>query len=320
MPAYEPTIDRTTLLEGPAHIIFSKPETKANWLYCWCRDNVTFHLVHKPKEMVVSGYGSIDDPRMDEIVEIDFTPAGNFSEALFDWLFGGVFTLKPGQSIFASTDSPVWLHTLDGQLWTVANARVTQFPTLRFGAGGPRFEGAAKITGVIKKSTARTTVGALFTAPAAETFTAVPAGTEWQNLPCRAIWDLAADIEIMTDEKGWSLKAGHTMSPRYNPDVGTFDFRVDSVSVEASCRPINVNDATLISAAVIGASRALGQSSISGSLTLAEANPGLTAVLYGARLVSKPQVYGEKDARSGELTWSAYPIAGTHAAVDITPA
>jgi hypothetical protein len=320
MPAYAPTIDRTTLLEGPAHIIFDKAVLKADWKYCWCSGNVTFQLVHKPKPMPVSGFGDIDDPRMDEYVEVDFTPAGNFSEALFDWIFGGVFTLKPGASIFASTDTPVYLHTLDGQLWTIANARVTQFPALRFGAGGPRFEGAAKLTGVIKKATARTTAGALFTAPASETFTAVPAGSEWQHLPCHAVWDLATDWDIATDDKGWTLKAGHTLSPRYNPDLGTYDFRVDQVAVEASCRPINYTDANLISAAVIGSSRALGSSSVSGSLTLAEDNPGLTAVLYGARLVSKPQVYGEKEPRAGQLTWRAFPVAGTHAAVDITPA
>ncbi len=320
MPAYAPTIDRTTLLEGPAHIIFDKPVTKGDWKYCWCNGNVTFQLVHKPKEMAVAGFGPVDDPRMDEIVEIDFTPSGNFSEALFDWMFGGVFALKAGQSIFPSTDAPCYLHTLDGQLWTVANARVTTFPKIRFGAGGPRFEGAAKITGVIKKSTARTTAGALFTAPASEAFTAVPAGTEWIHLPCQATWALTSPVTIVTDDKGWTLTAAHTISPRYNPDVGTYDFRVDQVRVEASCRPISLDDADLIAAAIIGSSRAIGQSSVSASLTLAEDNPGLTAVLYGARLVSKPQVYGEKDPRSGELTWRAYPVAGTHAAVDITPA
>lgn len=318
--SYAPTIDRTTLLEGPAHIIFSKPATKADWLYCWCKDNVTVHLVHKAKEMPVAGFGNIDDPRMDEIIEVDFTPANNFSEALFDWMFSGVFALKPGQSIFASTDSPVYIHTLDGKLLTIANARVTQFPTIRFGAGNARFEGSCKITGVIKKSVARTTAGALFTAATSEDFTAIPAAANWQHLPCLATWGLTAPITIMTDEKGWSLKAAHTISPRYNPDVGTYDFRVDQAVVEASCRPINVTDTDLLSAAIIGASRALGQSSVSASLTLAEDNPGLTAVLYGARLVSKPAIFGDKEPRSGELTWRAFPVAGALAAVDITPA
>lgn len=318
MATYEPSFDRSTLLEGPAHILFDKPATKEDWKYCWCRDTVTVHLLHKPKEMPVSGYSSIDDPRMDEIVEVDFTPAGNFSKAMFEWMFSGIFALKPGASIFPAADAPVWIHTLDGKLMELANARVTQFPTLRFGTGNARFEGTAKITGIIKKSTARTTAGALYTAPVAEQFTAVPNPTDWMHLPCKATWGLAAPLTIMTDDKGWSLKAAHTISPRYNPDVGTYDFRVDQAVVEASCRPISVSDAVLISATITGASRALGQSSVSATLTLAEDHPGLTAVLYGARLTTKPMAYGEKEPRSGELTWRAYPVAGVLAAVDQT--
>jgi hypothetical protein len=320
MPAYAPTLDRTTLVEGPAHLIFDKTGLQAAWKYCWCAGNVSFHLVHRAKPLPVAGFGDADDPRMDEVVEIDFTPAGNFSEALFDWLFAGVFALKPGQTIFGAADTPVSLHTLDGQLWTVTNARVTQFPAIRFGAGGPRFEGAAKITGVIGKGLARTASNALFTAPASVAFSAVPAAADFLHLPCNAVWDLATDIAIMTDAAGWTLRAGHTISPRYNPDVGTYDFRVDQVLVEASCRPANVSDATLISAALIGSSRALGASSTAGTLTLAEDNPGLTAALYGARLVTKPQVYSENEPRAGELTWRAYHTASGLCSVDITPA
>lgn len=318
MPAYTPSIDRTLLLEGPAHIIIDKPALQANWKYCWCNGNVTVHLIHKPKPMPVSGFGDIDDPRMDEYIEVDFTPAGNFSAAMLAFLFGGVFALKPGQSIFASTDSPLWIHTLDGQLLTLANARVTQFPTLRFGTGNTRVEGSAKITGIIGKGLARTTAASLFTAPAAVAFSAVPATNEWVHLPCLATWGLAAPLTIMTDEKGWSLKAAHQIAPRYNPDVGTYDFRMESAAVEASCRPVNISDAGLIAATIIGASRALGQSSISADLTLAEDNPGCTAILKGARLASKPMVYGEKEPRAGELTWRAYPVAGSLGSVAMT--
>ena len=55
---------------------------------------------------------------------------------------------------------------------------------------------------------------------------------------------------------------------------------------------------------------------------------GLTAALYGARLATKPAIFGEKEPRSGELTWRAYRKAVTVgeatatklADVDITPA
>ena len=320
MAAYAPTLDSTLLLEGPAHLIIDKPVTKADWKYCWCQGNVTVHLVHSAKDMPVSGWGNIDDPRKDEVVEVDFTPAGNLSAGMLAFLFSGVFALKPGQSVFSSTDRPIYVHTLDGKLLAITRAAVVQFPAIRFGAGNPRFEGSAKLVGVLGKGLARTAANALFTAPAAEDFTATPTTTDWVHLPCKATWDLATDIEIMTDDNGWTLRAAHTISPRYNPDVGTYDYRVDAAAIEASCRPVNVNDATLISAAIIGSSRALGQSSISGSLTLIEDNPGLSATLLGARLASKPMVYGENEPRAGELTWRAYPVGGSLGSVAITAA
>jgi hypothetical protein len=303
--SYEPTIDRTTLLEGPAHILFDKAADKADWQYCWCNGNVTVHLMHVAKELPVSGYGNIDDPRRDEYIEIDFTPANNFNADLFAWMFSGVFGKLPGQSLFDSADTPVYVHTLDGKLLAVANARVTQFPALKFGAGLARFEGAAKITGVVKKDTARTAAGTLFAAPVAEAFTAVPASTDWIHLPCQATWALPAPLTLMSNEDGWTLRAAHTVSPRYNPDVGTYDFRIDQCAVEVSGRPVNVTDADLLSAALAGSSRAIGQASPRGTFTLAEDHPGLTARLYGARLTSKPAVYGA-EPRAGELAWRAY--------------
>ena len=319
--AYAPTIDRTTILQGPAHIIFDKSATKANWQYCWCNGSVTVALMRDPKSMAVAGFGDIDDPAKDEWIEIDFTPAGNFSSDLFDWMFSGVFAARSGDSIFPPTDSPVYVHTLDGKLMTIANARVVQFPTIRWGAGSPRFEGTAKIVGVVKKSTARITPGALFTEAVAEEFSAVPLSTEWVHLPCLATWALSSPLTLMTDAKGWTLRAAHRIEEQYNPDVGRYDYRVGQVAVEASCRPINLSDIQLFSTALAGTSRALGSSSPAASLTLAEDYGGLTAVLYGARLVSRSAIYAENEPRAGELTWRAFPAAGQTAlaAVAMTP-
>jgi len=317
--AHEPTIDRTALLEGPAHLIFDKPVDKSNWQYCWCNGDVTVTLARLPKEIKVSGFGKIDDPAKDEWVEIDFTPAGNFSSDLFNWMFSGVFSLLPGASIFPATDSPVYIHTLDGKIMEIANARVVQFPTISWGAGIARFEGTAKIAGVVKKNTARTTAGALYTEAVAEPFTAVPLATEFVHLPCLATWALAAPLTIMTNESGWKLRAAHQISERYNPDVGRYDYRVSEIAVEASCRPINISDINLFSASIAGTSRAIGNSSPSASLTLAEDFGGLTAVLYGARLTNKPAIYSENGPRSGEFTWSAYHTAAGLASVAITP-
>ena len=45
----EPVIDRTTLLEGPGHILYGKPAQKADWRYCWSSGDVTVHLLRTAK-------------------------------------------------------------------------------------------------------------------------------------------------------------------------------------------------------------------------------------------------------------------------------
>ena len=303
---YEPVIDRTTLLEGPAHILWDKPAAKAEWKYCWSDGDVKVDLLRTAKEVKVSGLGQIDDPAKDEIIEVEFTPAGNIAGGLLDWMYSGVFSLLPGQSIFGSADSPVWVHTIDGKLLEISNARVTQFPTLQFGTGLPRFSGTAKMTGIIRKGVPRSAADCLFKAIVAEPFTAIPSIGEWVHLPCLATWALPTPRTIMTNQDGWTFRAGHTVSPRYNPDVGTFDFRLEQIAVSASCTPINISDADLLSAAVIGADRRLGKSGANADLTLAEDAPGITAVLRNARLTEKPIIYGEGKPRAGQITWQAF--------------
>lgn len=302
--AYDPTIDRTTLFEGPAHIIFDKTGSKSAWKYCFCAGDVTLNLLRTPKDIPVSGFGTIDDPAADETIEIDFEPAGHLSADLFNWLFGAL-TKSPGQSLFGAADTPLHIHGLDGTLIAVKCAAVTQPPAIRFGAGLARFSGTAKAVGVIGKSVPRSTATCLWEALASETFTAVPDPAAWTHLPVQATWALSAPLTILPDSDGWTLTSGATVTPRVSPDLGTFDFRVDRQAVEASCRPLNISDATLLSAALAGSSRRIGASTPSADLTLAEDHPGLTAILRGARLTAQPAVFAEGKPRAGTLVWAA---------------
>ena len=315
--SYTPVIDRTKLYEGPAHILWDKPASPAEWKYCWSNGNVTVHLLRTAKEVPVSGLGNIDDPAADEIITAEFTPAGNTGGGLFDWMFGGILTRLPGQSIFDVEDTPVWIHALDGTLIEISNAKVTAFPAVQFGTGLARFSGACTVTGVIKKNTPRSAEGALFSVLAPVPFAHTPDKDDWTHLPCLATWNLSDPRAIMTNQDGWTLTMLHAVSPRVNPDVGTYDFRLDTVGVQAACTPINVSDVDLLSSAVIGSDRRLGVSSPAADLTLAEDVPGLTAILRNARLTSKPIVYGASTPRAGALTWQAF--YGTSGLASIAP-
>ena len=200
---YDPIIDRTKLFEGPAHILWNKPLSPADWRYCWSNGNVTVHLLRTPKAVPVSGIGNIDDPASDEVVSVEFTPAGNTGGGLFDWMFGGILDRLPGQSIFDTADTPIWVHALDGTLIEISCAKVTAFPAIQFGTGLARFSGTCTITGIVKKNTPRSAEGALFKVLAPVPFTHAPDRDDWTHLPCLATWALGTGPKtIMTNQDG----------------------------------------------------------------------------------------------------------------------
>ncbi len=319
--AYQPTISRDTLLEGPAHLIMDKTGLEAAWKYLWCSGAVTVNLVPANKDVPVAGFGNIDSIKTDEIIEVDFTPAGEISSDILTFLYNSVLSAKIGSSLFGASDTPVWVHSLDGKLLALTCAKVTTLPTLLMGVPNQRFEGTAKLSAIIGKGLARSTANSLFTPVSALAFGRQPDPTKWQHLPVKAIWTglqrgaPAADIEIET-EAGWKVNIQITMTARKAANVGTFTFRLDSIGMQASCKPLNLAEVELFGAKVIGSDRRIGTRIAGSTLTLTEDYPGVTAILNGAKLTTSPLVYDSANPRAGECTWTAYRDFSTGAMTD----
>lgn len=309
--AYEPTIKRATLLEGPAHIITDKSSDAADWKYLWCSGAVTVNLVPANKDVAVAGFGNIDSIKTDETIEVDFTPAGEISADILSFLYNSLLSAKIGSGLFGDTDTPVWVHSLDGKLLPLTCAKVTTLPTLMMGVPNQRFEGGAKLTGIIGDGLTRSTANALFTPISNLAFGRQPDPATWQHLPVKAVWSglksgsPASDIEIET-EAGWKINLQVTLTARKAANIGTFNFRLDSVGLQASCKPLNLAEVELFGAKVIGSDRRIGTRLAGTTLTLTEDYPGVTTILNGAKLTTSPLVYDAGNPRAGECTWTAY--------------
>jgi hypothetical protein len=295
--SYNPAVDRTSLVEGPAHIILPDGAT-----YLFADGPVSLDLVTEFAPITAAGFGVLDEARRkDEIIEAAFTPSGNMPLAALTYLFGSLGTAAMNTSVHGADDAAWKVHALDGTLYTIKSGAVHELPTLRMGAGNRRWEGNAKIVGVVGKGLARTDAGALFTRATGQTFSAVPTLAEFVNNPVRATW---GENEIATQD-GWKVSWKLGLSPRKDPNVGTFDFRLVSLVVEASCRPLNLDDALLSTAYVQGSSTRIGASRSGANLLLVEDNPGLSVTLNNAVLVRNPVAFGSDEPRLGELTWRA---------------
>jgi hypothetical protein len=300
MAAYEPAVDRTVLLEGPGHIILSNGTT-----YLWCDGPVNCNLVDTFRDIRAPGVGEVvESLRTDGMVEVEFLPSGNFPAIALTDFFGALGVLGSNRipcSYYGTTDTAMTVHGIDGTKIALANAKLHTIPNLRMGSALPRWDGRAKAVGILKKNTARTTAGALYVRSTAQ-FTTVPAAADFARLPVQATWG----AYNLATQDGWTVSWTLQLSPRSDPNVGTFDYRLTGLVVEARCRPLVIDDAIWATAYMVGTSARIGIGRTGADLTLAEDNPGLTVVLKNARLVAAPMAFGEDEPRAGELTWRAY--------------
>lgn len=280
-----PTLAGDTIYQGAAHLVISKgatPLVPATWTYLFCEGVVTVRLVRPTRDVQVAGFGTVAEPSTDETVEVTFTPSGRIDAAILAFLWGDILGKMPGSSWFGAQNHPLWIHTMGGRIMEVANCRPTTFVPINFGVGVPkRFGGSVTCTGVVKRATARTAEGALFTPWSDQAWAAAPDEDDFPSFPCAVTWASLAGVTIEGLE-AWTLTPQATLTPRSPSNVGTIDFTVSAVTLEASCVAANLAEANLWAEYAIGASRALGTQVAGGDLTLAEDAGGLTAVVKNA--------------------------------------
>jgi hypothetical protein len=297
-----PALAGDTIYQGAAHIIITKGLVKADWKYIFCEGDVTVKLNRPENDRNVSGFGTLFSPIHDETIEVTFTPASQIDAAILTYLYGGILAAMPGASWYGATSTPIWVHTMAGRIMAIANARPTTFPAINFGICAKRFDGAVTLTGVLDRGVTRATANSLFTPWATETFTAAPDDTAFPCLPCSASWVSLNGTNIEGME-GWKLTPKVTLVPRAPANLGTIDYTVMSVELEASATPANLLDANLWASYAIGSSRQLGTSVAGGDLTLTEDAPGLVSVVKNARLVQAPTVFDISKPIAGQCIW-----------------
>jgi hypothetical protein len=280
-----PTFAGDTIYMGAAHLVIDKgatPLVPATWSYLFCKGAVTVRLVRPVRDVQVAGYGTVAEPSTDETVELTFTPTSRLDAAVLAFLWGDILAKMPGASWFGSTNHPVYVHTMAGRIMEIANCRPTTFVPINFGVGvAERFGGSVTCTGVIKRATARTAAGALFTPWADQAWHTAPDEDDFPSFPCAVSWASIANT-VLEGMEGWTLTPQVQLTPRAPGNVGTVDFTVASVALEASCVAANLLEANLWETYAIGSSRALGTQVLGGDLTLAEDVGGVTAVVKNA--------------------------------------
>jgi hypothetical protein len=297
MPAYAPTIDRTTLVTGPGHFLYGA--SLASTLYA---ESIKAELVTERFPVAPAGFGTIDWRKKDENIKLSVKPIGEFNAALATllWPYGATAV---GASIYGATDVAMGVQSMAGQKLSAVCAAITKMPKLTIGA--ERFlVGDFEVTGILGKGLARTSAAALY-ALASTAWSGQPTVANFISLPAQATWALGTPETIVAKD-GWEIDFNLSLDWQKNPNVGTFDALFKDLEVTASCTPMAYSESKWASLLVQSTGAAIGATSrTQADLTIAQDNPGATVVLKNAWLESVPLQYGVNQDRVGKVVWKA---------------
>lgn len=287
-----PTIDRTTLVQGPGHIEFPT----AQLLYC---NNITAVVERSTFSRVVGGFGRIGAPnKVDEIIRVTCTPAGQLTAliAAFLWPYGSTAV---NASIFGAADVAISVWSKAGVKLTLTAAAITRMPSITMGAAGIQM-GQFEITGILGKSSARTAANGLYTI-ASSSFTGYPTASQFVMLPVSAAWNSGTPVA----KNGWTVEFDLNLKREVYTDVGTFDFRFMSCEARARCRPIAYAETQWDNLKLQSTGAAIGGSRTVSDLVLTQDAGGLVVTLKNAELSEVPFQFSENDDRVGDCLWTA---------------
>lgn len=299
-----PALAGDTIFMGAAHICYDPSSTPKK--YCWCEGPVTVQLRRTELDTAVSGFGTVVRPATDEVVEVTFTPANRCDAGLLSWMYGNLFSAKPGASRFGGTDHPLWVHTMDGRVLKIANCLPTSVPGINFGVDVKRWNGQVTCTGIVKRNTSRTTAGALFSPWETLAWSLSPDEDDFPQSICEVRWaGIGGGDTVLHSLNGWSLSVSAALRPLTVSNLGTVDYRIDDVTVEVSAVPVNASESDLWGTYALGGSRALGTSVAGGEMTITEDFPGVCCTLPNMVWTERPTRFDPQNPLAGECRWTA---------------
>lgn len=301
-------LNRTTILRGPALLTWNGYEY-------YSKDDIQLKMDQKTFEIITSAHGKVDERIDDRMVELTFTPCGEWEADTKTGLFPGASTVA-GASWYGATDLPLVIKTLTGRQLTLHNTNISKIPSLMFSANktliGPVTMRALNINATEWDAAASMMTDAATTFTNFNNFSTAAIVTRGYN----AAWAGKTGFTALDNVDGFTVDFDLKLNPVEVDAWGVVDFTFDYLDVTLKCQPIGptVAEAMAALAGLQGTSAARGRSLNAGSAdfvisTIAGTNPVVAAAvaftLNSANLISANLNYGTKALRHGEFIWKA---------------
>lgn len=291
-----PTINRTTILTGPALVTFGGQSF-------WSKGDVIVKPVNQRIQIGTAHFGKVDERFADKSLEVSFEPSGRFTAGLAGVLWPYAATTI-GSGIYSSSDSALVVHSRSGTKLTIHNARVTEMPSLRLGVT-QTIQGQVKFTGLLKNNTDPTNAAAYYTI-ASEAYPGDSgfAVSDIKTLAYASSWGASAPWDSFLTEAGWEISFGLQLEPQRVDGLGTVDMSLQGLDVTARAIPVGPTEADVLTK--MGNTAALGASlaGVSGEVLNISAT-GVYVRIYKAALADAELGYGPARKRIGRCEWIA---------------
>lgn len=287
------SIDRTTIVEGPAIVVFG------NKTY-YTRDAIEIDPGLSTFDVEDSVNGIVDTRIEDIVGTISFRPVGVWGN--LTPLYTPFASPVLGSSLLGTTDADAVIWSIDGRKITVHGAGVTSLPDLTFSAV-EQFAGQAVISFIGKNDVAwDDTNTAKRYVEAAAAF--ADAGYDPATVLTQPYAVSYGGTSIET-ESGVTVSFKLESSPRKTDSYGTVDIRLDKFSVEAKFRPVGMSASTYLALFKQQGSGVIRGASLGTSNALVISGTGVYFALNGAAVREGGLKFAAGENRAGEITLQA---------------
>ena len=283
-----PTFTRTTIVRGPAKVVFDSAT-----FYSKGGINITMTTSTFDKES--DAYGVLGKSKTDFQVVVEFEPVGEI-EALATLFPHGSTTI--GASIYGSTDKSLVITATDAT-YTIRNAAVTQMPSIRCTATNTAF-GSVQFTGILDLGGDPSLLSDYYSVGAGAAIGTVFDPTKLITAPYQAT--LGGSTTFFS-EAGFEISFEMGLTPIMIDGIGTVDMSLQNLGCNISCIPVGIAENSFDT---FFGSLDVGEDLASATLDISTATSGgLNFDCAAVQILDLQKRFSPSENRLGQLSMAA---------------